>query len=176
MSTSIQDLPNELLDFIVQLVLICDNSSLNGPQAPYEDYVSWTRRAPCRSWSYGPRHVRYWQKQDVCSSRLALLLVNRQLAHITRRRLDQLATLTSSLKLDVIVVNETDLLPTWRFLPNVRRHVDDLTATFRIVGTSPTIEGRWQRLLPDHGTPPPILWAFFYLLERFLEVGPLMEH
>ncbi|KAB8207922.1 hypothetical protein P875_00138529 [Aspergillus parasiticus SU-1] len=175
MPTSLLDLPNELLDLIVQLAWVSDNS-LGCPPPPHEDHVSGPRKAPCRSWSYGPSHVKYWKNQDLYSSRLALRLVNRRIAHITKSRLDQLVTLPTSLKLDVILSNETDLVPTWRFLSGIGRRIDDLTATFRVVGTSPTLEGRRHRFRPGAGVPPPILWSFYYLLERFLEVGPLAEH
>ncbi|KAE8168557.1 hypothetical protein BDV40DRAFT_251081 [Aspergillus tamarii] len=176
MPTSLLDLPNELLEHIVQLGLTYDNPPPNCPEPPYEGYVSGPRKAPCRSWSYGPRHVKYWRTQDWQSGCLTLLLLNRRIADIARRRLDQLVPVPCSLRLDVILANETDLLPTWCFLSKVCRRVDDITATFRIIGTSPTLEGRQQRFRPGDGTPPPILWSFYYILERFLEVGPLAEH
>ncbi|KAB8231173.1 uncharacterized protein BDW43DRAFT_282963 [Aspergillus alliaceus] len=62
------------------------------------------------------------------------------------------------------------------FLTYPCRHVDDRTATFRVIGTSQTPGWRKYHLLPDEDSPPRILWAFYYLLERFLEVGPLAEH
>ncbi|KAE8138656.1 hypothetical protein BDV38DRAFT_69152 [Aspergillus pseudotamarii] len=173
MPTSLLDLPNELLEQIVQLALTYDKPPPDCPQAPYEGHVSGPRKAPCRSWSYGPSHVKYWKKQDWQSGCPSLLLLNRRIAEIARRRLD---LVPCSLRLDVILANETDLLPTWCFLSKVCRRVDDLTATFRIIGTSPTLEGRRQRFRPGYGTPPPILWSFYYILERFLEVGPLAEH
>ncbi|KAE8393760.1 hypothetical protein BDV23DRAFT_169932 [Aspergillus alliaceus] len=97
------------------------------------------------------------------------------ISEVTKRRLDSSFT-PSSFQLDVILNNEGELHPRWCFLTYPCRHVDDRTATFRVIGTSQTPGWRKYHLLPDEDSPPRILWAFYYLLERFLEVGPLAEH
>ncbi|KAB8260975.1 hypothetical protein BDV32DRAFT_158500 [Aspergillus pseudonomiae] len=181
MPTSILDLPIELLDRIVELVLRYETPPPEGPLSQWQNYEPWSREAGgVLSADDGVYSVRYWRNQEKYhdawqSNPLSLLLVNRQIGEITKRRLDNALT-PSVFELDVIMSDEQELHPRWCFLSNPCRHVEDFTVTFRVIGTSPTPAWRRYHLLPDGDSPPRILWAFYYLLERFLEVGPLAEH
>ncbi|KAE8153144.1 hypothetical protein BDV25DRAFT_150019 [Aspergillus avenaceus] len=181
MPASLLDLPSELINHIIHLVLIYEDTPRPCPEPPYEYHVSWYRDShDCLTQNaFGPKHVKYWKGQERRHKRwfsnpLALLLVNRRISQMTRWRLDRLPR---SCALDVMLLGETYLLPTWISLPAPCRQIEDLTATIRIVGNSLTLNGRQHRFYPgEEGSPPLILWSFYYLLERFLEVGPLAEH
>ncbi|KAA8646555.1 hypothetical protein EYZ11_008246 [Aspergillus tanneri] len=180
MPTSLLDLPSELLDYIIEIVLTyrgqlprtTDNLLSHGVRE------AWSRGAgTCRSWAYGPNNVKYSNKQEEgyiswTSTPLTLLLVNRKIAELTKWRLQK----PGHYALDVVMVDEMHLWPTWKLLSPPCLHVDRLTATFRIEGISPTMEGRRFRFCHSDGAPPRITWCFYYLLERFLECGPLVEH
>ncbi|KAI9036921.1 fungal specific transcription factor domain-containing protein [Aspergillus affinis] len=100
-----------------------------------------------------------------------LRLVNRKLAEIERRRFSK----SSNYALDVMLVNETELWPTWTSLTPPCENVNKLEATFRIIGTGPTSDVR-KFFLPCVIGGPSIVWCFFYLFERFLQYGPLAEN
>ncbi|OGM48617.1 hypothetical protein ABOM_001973 [Aspergillus bombycis] len=181
MPTSLLDLPSEVLDRIVELVLRYGSPAPEDPLPPLQNYEPRSRQdGSCLSADYGIYSVRYWRDQEKyhdawLSNPLSLLLVNHRIGEVTKRRLDNALT-PSVFKLDVILSDERELHPTWCFLSNPCRHVGDLSVTFHVVGTSFTPIWRRYHLLPDGDSPPRILWAFYYLLERFLEVGPLAEH
>ncbi|KAE8422217.1 hypothetical protein BDV36DRAFT_303401 [Aspergillus pseudocaelatus] len=175
------NLPIELLDRIIELVLRYEVLAPERPLPGWQNYMPWPRQdGDCLSAAHGVSTVKYWRAQEIyheawTSNPLSLLLVNRQIAEVTKRRLDKSLT-PSVFKLDVILSDERELHPRWCFLSNPCRHVEDLTVTFRVVGTCPTSSWRRYHLLPDGDSPPRIVWTFYYLLERFLEVGPLAEH
>ncbi|KAH8424386.1 uncharacterized protein LDX57_002137 [Aspergillus melleus] len=175
MPLNILDLPSELLDRIVELVITHQDSPVST-----SDRVAWPRELETLTSSTpdGRDNVMYCKNQEAPyhnwkSASPTLLLVNRQLAELTRRRLAQFSN-SSHYALDVMLVNETELWPTWTFLTPPCQHVNKLTVTLRITGTSPTLDGRKYRFTPFDGAPP-IVWCFFYLLSRFLECGPLAE-
>ncbi|OJJ36150.1 hypothetical protein ASPWEDRAFT_41380 [Aspergillus wentii DTO 134E9] len=45
--------------------------------------------------------------------------------------------------------------------------------TVRAVGT-PHPSTRWDMFMHGDGSPPQLVWAFYYLLERFVRSGPLL--
>ncbi|KAJ1709222.1 hypothetical protein NYO67_8619 [Aspergillus flavus] len=181
MPTTLLDLPSELLDRIVELVLCYKGLAPERPLPPWLNYVPWPRQeGDCLSAPHGVYTVKYWRAQEKyhdawISNSLSLLLVNHQIAEITKRRLDE-SIMPSIFNLDVILSDERELHPRWTFLSNPCHHVDDLTVTIRVAGTCPTTNWRRYHFLPDGDSPPRILWTFYFLLERFLEVGPLAEH
>ncbi|RAQ51893.1 hypothetical protein AFGD_006226 [Aspergillus flavus] len=181
MPITLLDLPSELLDRIVELVLCYKGLAPERPLPPWLNYVPWPRQeGDCLSAPHGVCTVKYWRAQEKyhdawISNSLSLLLVNHQIAEITKRRLDE-SIMPSIFNLDVILSDERELHPRWTFLSNPCHHVDDLTVTIRVAGTCPTTNWRRYHFLPDGDSPPRILWTFYFLLERFLEVGPLAEH
>ena len=181
MRISLLDLPIELLDRIIELVLRYEDLAPERPPPAWRKYVPWPRQdGDCLSTAHGVSTVKYWRAQERyhdawISNPLSLLLVNHRIAQVTKRRLDNALT-PSVFKLDAILNDERELHPRWCFLSNPCRHVDDLLVTFRVVGSCPTSSWRRHHFLPDGDSPPRIVWTFYYLLERFLEVGPLAEH
>lgn len=99
------------------------------------------------------------------------LAINRQFRRETLFvvTLMQLPSLRSY-KLDVMIVEERTLWPTWLYVPTTTSRVEEVRAPFRIMGAA---EGRRSGYDGGDGGPPVMIWAFFNLLERFLQVGPV---
>lgn len=178
MPLNLLDLPSELLDHIVELVVTYQDSS---PTTASGDRLVWPREsengsAPpqcSNNVKYHPDHILFYHNWKCASA--TLLLTNRRVAEITRRKLTQLSK-SRHYVLDVMLVNETDFWPTWTFLTPPSQFVDSFKVTFRTTGTSPTLDGRKFRFGDRDWGPPQIIWCLFYLLERFAESGPLAEH
>ena len=82
---------------------------------------------------------------------------------------------TLSFSLDPFLVSNTEskisrLWPTWLCVPELTTGVENVHATFRIIGTS---KDHGSGFTGGCGGPPLITWSFYNLLERFLKVGPL---
>ncbi|KXL49265.1 hypothetical protein M433DRAFT_2548 [Acidomyces richmondensis BFW] len=107
-----------------------------------------------------------------------LLLTNRVLHAQTRRVLARLYPHGPIYTLDVLFVNERLLIPTWLHVPAFARHVYRVDVTFRIHGTShDDMDGHgYVGFRAGDGAPPALKWAFYFLLEHFLDHGPVAPH
>jgi hypothetical protein len=166
---SLLDIPRELRDHIIELVLCSNRAPPESPSTASQDRFE-LHDIRYISWDYGPTHNKY-ERQDYITS-LPLLLVNRQLSAETKSALARLST-KHSYNLDVMFVNEAELWPTWLLVPALSNHVDRVAATFRIFG-------HWDRksrsaLGIGNASPPQIVWCFYSLMERFLRRGPVGE-
>jgi hypothetical protein len=70
--------------------------------------------------------------------------------------------------LDVMIVDERELWPTWLSVPALTTRVDKVHAAFRLVGIN---QGQRSAFQIGCGGPPMITWCFYSILERFLRVG-----
>src|SRR5689334_308551 len=100
------------------------------------------------------------------------LLVSKQLRTETRTAISNLPT-RHSYTMDVMIVNETQLWPTWLSLPQLTRNVDKVHVTFRTVSVPRRPKLNYTGFRGGDGGPPLITWCFYDLLIRFLEVGPV---
>lgn len=115
--------------------------------------------------------VLYEKRCQNRTERIPTLLVNRQLHEET---LDVIARIPEkhSYKLDVMLVNEKQLWPTWLALPDLTSRVDKVDVTFRI---SPAKRHPRNRHHDDHGFrfgdgwPNQIAWCFYGLLMSFVD-------
>ena len=103
-------------------------------------------------WSHLVKYLQL-QQTSVCTiNSTSLLLINRQL-HIETLAIQQRQQ--SSYVLDVAVVNELELWPTWTLVPFLTRRVDEVYISFRKVTTTKL---GWTRKtnqwLGGDGTPP----------------------
>jgi len=76
-----------------------------------------------------------------------------------------------SYQLDIMIVEEDYLWPTWLYVPTLTRRVDEVVATIRICGVA--ADASWSGFSEGCGGPPLITWAFWNLLQCFLKGGPL---
>jgi hypothetical protein len=95
------------------------------------------------------------------------LLVNRQLYRETMAAIDRLPT-KHSYDLDVMIVNDEELWPTWLSVPAITNNVEKVRVTFRSFGTAKAIKGGARGFIQGCGGPPVITWAFYDLLTRFI--------
>ena len=106
-------------------------------------------------------------------SLIPTLLVNHQLRDETLAAINIIPT-KHSYELDLMIVNEETLWPTWLVVPEYTTRVDAVHATVRIVGTKPA-SSRQSGFQFDGENPPVIVWCFLSVLERFLCKGPVGE-
>jgi hypothetical protein len=165
---SLLNLPRELRDHIIELVLITELSPPAGPSSAASQNRTAIQDVKQAAWDYGPTHVMYEAQPDYVTTSLPLLLVNRQLSAETKAALQRLPL---TYGLDVMFVNEQELLPTWLCVPALSDRVDHVVATFRAFNTADA-KGR-SGFMGGDGGPPEILWCFYSLLERFLKCGPV---
>lgn len=160
-------LPLELRDKILGFVIL--STIVAPPESPNNaDDRERLKDTKYYGWSAGCRVL--YQK-DTQFQGIPTLAINRQLRRETLdiMSLMQLPSLRFY-KLDVMIVEERTLWPTWLYIPTTTSRVEEVRSTFRIMGAA---GGRRSGYDGGDGGPPVIVWAFFNLLERFLQVGPV---
>ncbi|KAK7679628.1 hypothetical protein QCA50_017340 [Cerrena zonata] len=178
------NVPPEIRHEIIENVLLSPfqtpkdiTSALSSRQEPLQ---GWDYREKLfKTWRDGPLHVRFPQDgSSFCyiSRATPLLLTNKQINEETRTTVMRLRGQTRIYELDVLVVHEQQFWPTWSFVPVWTQEIDQVDVTFRIFGNLAQIikENRrlWSAFRIGNGSPPSLTWCFYYLLERFLRLGP----
>lgn len=185
--SSLMKLPRELRDEICNLVLTAE---LERPDItePFEQlirerlqYKKPRLEAICKVVLYSPGAA--------SSNNLSLLLVNRQMYAETLENLEMIAK-HPSYSLDIIVLDEVLLLPTWLSVPVNTTSIDTVSVTFRISGSYDarkefdlemnrkgpyTKWSRYKGFRGAAGSPPAMSWQVYAVLERFVKVGPAGE-
>jgi hypothetical protein len=116
---------------------------------------------------YGGKDI-YYSLSESRNYVLPVLLVNRQLHAEALATLDVLPT-KHCYTLDIMLVDERELWPTWLSVPALTTRVDKVYAAFRIIGTS---KGQRSGFTGGDGGLPMITWCFYSILERFFRAGP----
>ena len=169
--TPILIIPRELRDEIIDLVLL---SGRIPPQRPDEKLNDRIELYEC------PFHnefkaglVKYIMDPSVyLPNGIGLLLANRQLHEETMQRIkDHEAQNLWKYKIDIMLVEEKALWPTWVCIPPKIVHADTMEVTFRIMGCDETAK-RPEFQFSRGGGPSPITWGFYCILDRFLRLGP----
>ncbi|KAK3080122.1 hypothetical protein LTS18_003065 [Coniosporium uncinatum] len=169
--SSLLGLPREIRDEIITFVLCSqkeppeyqgDTSSVDGFDNTGAEYADFR----CQSWSTGGllRHSTDSNTYTINAS--GLLLVNRQLRAETLK----VASKSLNYSLDMFLLNEIQLLPTWTCIPLLSQQAASVTATLRYQGHP---SGRRSGFRGGCCGPPPLVWSFYILLERFVKVGPI---
>ncbi|KZV81226.1 hypothetical protein EXIGLDRAFT_731565 [Exidia glandulosa HHB12029] len=160
-------LPTDVRDAIIEHVLLARNPA---PQSVAE--VSPNRYQPNSvdgRYSSGPEFVRLSRAQSVPNDR-GLLLTNRQLSLETKAAVThQRASGRLEHLIDIMVVDDHELWPTWLCIPTATRTIDRLLVTFRVFGARQPARPsayRWN------ASPRVIMYGFYFLLQHFL----LVEH
>ncbi|KAL1653342.1 hypothetical protein SLS61_004219 [Didymella pomorum] len=183
----LMDLPRELRDQICNLVLIAESerpditASFDKLIEGREHYTKPKLDAICK--------VVLYLSGAVPQNNLTLLTVNRQLHLETRENLKAIAR-RPSYSLDIIVLDEILLLPTWLSIPVMTTNLDTMNVTFRISGSYNARKefdlemnrdgpyarwGRYKGFQGGDGGPPAMSWQVYAVLERFIKVGPAGE-
>lgn len=133
----ILEMPRELRDKILTLVVL--STIVSPPESPEyttdkQDREQQCDDTSCLSW-YNSQGVRY--QKDTRMKGIPTLQVNRQLRNETLAVINHLKLPgLRSYKLDVMLVNESELWPTWLYVPTSTTRVEEVHATFRIIGPS----------------------------------------
>lgn len=174
------NLPLEIRELILEYALPAPRSP------PLNPWTGAETRKPIldieyEAWGFGPKHTLYEsdpdQQQDnncslliACRTTQSLVSVNRQIREETKAILNRMMDGKLRYKLDVMVVNEMEIWPTWLSVPVFATHLDEVHVTLRIFGHCISAEGlRKSARNGDAG----FLWCFYALLERFLVHGPV---
>lgn len=170
---SLLTIAKELRDYILELVLLHEREPPLDPASAGDTYSKafegrfWDR-TPCLSWNYGPSHVRYENQPPPPTAR-GLLLCNEQLNHETNATLQRIFPNGASYKADVMFVNEAECWLTWLRVPVVAKQIHSVDIKFRIFDVNDTTLQSAFRA--GDGSPPQIVWCFYYMLERLLFHG-----
>ncbi|KAH7342516.1 hypothetical protein BKA65DRAFT_293137 [Rhexocercosporidium sp. MPI-PUGE-AT-0058] len=164
---SLLQIPRELRDKILSLVVL--STMVTPPESPDNPGDrEELKDVKCNGWFAG---CGVFYQKDTQMKGIPTLAINQQL------RSETLSIMTllklpglRSYKLDVMIVEDCDLWPTWLYVPTMTTRVEEVRATFRIHGASPR---RYCGFSGGDGGPPVIVWSFYNLLERFLQVGPV---
>lgn len=162
---SFLDLPRELRDKILGLVIA---TPMSPPPSPADAGDRTEVDVPGMRSSAGGKSVKYPRRFNRVDS-IPTLLVNHQLHNDTLNAIDRLPT-KHSYEVDVMLVDEGELWPTWLSVPAISSHADKIAATFRIFGVNRRRRGGFQL---GNGGPPAITWAFYNALQRLLLFGPI---
>ncbi|KZW01813.1 hypothetical protein EXIGLDRAFT_716460 [Exidia glandulosa HHB12029] len=163
--TCLLALPVELrYDIIERVLLNCEP-----PPSSVESASAGRYKSNSQLCVHGPNYVRF-SGAPVVPNSLGLLLANRQLSletstTITRLRASQRLTYV----LDVILVNDSVLWPTWLCVPATVTVVDSVHVTFRAFGARSRGGGSAYFA---NASAQLIMYGFYFLLEHFLVVSP----
>ncbi|KAL1601638.1 hypothetical protein SLS60_006553 [Paraconiothyrium brasiliense] len=106
----------------------------------------------------------------------SLLQTNKQLYAETLATLDRLAANPPDYALDLIILDESLLLPTWTSVPVITNRVDTVHVSFRISGAYENRKkhrklGSYQGFRGGDGAGPAMGWQLYAVLERFIKAG-----
>jgi len=162
---SLLRLPQELRDLIIEFVVTSRGTAPTKidtlrPTEEHDD-LNYVSRISGRGVFYSTQRHR--------TSPVALLLVNHQIHDETKGTLKRLSSSNGNkYTLDVILLNEALLFPSWTSVPPLHQNVDTLSVTFRIFGFGGSAFNDFMDL---DGSTGPAVWRFYSLLERFLRCG-----
>lgn len=158
--------------------IILENALLTPYEPPINPWTGADKRQPLRDYDhtlmdFGPRHTLYDTSlnERLASTCQALLLTNHQIRKETRVMLQRLEK--PNYELDVMMVHEWDLWPTWLSVPVVRTHADEVNVTFRLFGHR--IQSEQNQYISGDGGHNGPEWCFYSLLERYIAHGPVTE-
>ncbi|KAI1922618.1 hypothetical protein LOZ53_002800 [Ophidiomyces ophidiicola] len=169
---SLLSIPLELREAILELALCTPSSPPARSELEARKPETAEREHESMAWSFGYTNTLYEDDRAYSITGLPLLLVNRQLSAETKY---VLARMRKSLTyhLDVVLMDERYVLPTWLCVPTLSDHVENVVATIRVLGLYKRKEYRYHSFAGGDGGPPHIVWCFYALLERFFKYGPV---
>ncbi|KAL8770767.1 MAG: hypothetical protein Q9209_003634 [Squamulea sp. 1 TL-2023] len=157
-------LTRELRDNIYDTLLL---SSRAAPSSPKN---SGLRKRPGEDDQECFESCNLYQADNLESSTSSLQLTSRQVYNEVTEAIARLQRLTKlPYKLDCMLVDEVELLPTWLSFPAFVSEIPKLEVDFRLFGD---VEGKQSAWTGGCGGPPVMVWCLFYLMKRFLLRGP----
>ncbi|KAF2120105.1 hypothetical protein BDV96DRAFT_641960 [Lophiotrema nucula] len=169
MSSPLLTLPREIRDEIISLVLLHRRIPPTTPDAVEAQSREELHDMHMMSWQAGKRVLYSKDAADHEPNTRSLLLTCKQLFDETTANLKRM---DNNYEVHVDFVKEQYLAPTWVCVPRLSHQVDVVRAVFQTCGVLQRDEKTaiWKG---GDGSPPPFVWMFYSLLERFLSVGPV---
>jgi hypothetical protein len=171
-------LPLELREKIYEQVLIAPLAAAP-PDVDVADELLIDREAYVGFTPYSEvRYIKYTKPPSPAC--VALLLLNHQIHKEVKAVLRRMGG-KIDYDIDIIIVDQAELLPTWTRLPVLSSRVRSVKATFRIAGDFHLKESRsrkysYRGFRGGDGGPNAIVWAFYNVLHRFLVLGPVGKY
>ncbi|OQE16496.1 hypothetical protein PENFLA_c027G03680 [Penicillium flavigenum] len=164
------NLPTELRLIIIRHTLHHRRESPPTPSTSNRDHIE-DFKPVAESWQLGGCGVYYEESHKHCPTNcLPLLLTNRQISAETKSVLSRMET---DYVLDISVLNDIYLFPTWITVPRLSHRVNHLRAEVRLFGH--IITDKAARTQMGDGGRNGIHFAFHQILQRFLMYGPVGE-
>ena len=169
-------IPPEIRDVIIETVLLSSRPAppdiATAALTRHTVVETWDyRNKPFLAWDYGIRNVKFEKPgAHTTSNALPLFLTNHQLNAETRSAIARLGDDARCYELDVMIVNEGELWPTWTCVPVLTHHIEKVEVTFRLYASQKYKSG-YDALRGGDGSPPGLLWCFYFVLEHFLKRG-----
>ncbi|KAF2443903.1 hypothetical protein P171DRAFT_474044 [Karstenula rhodostoma CBS 690.94] len=167
---SLMTLPPEIRDQICTHAILTPNTPTSISQSSEALLPSRVElNTPhIRAWS----HVVLYERKPPNTTTDSLLQLSKQLRTETQATLAHLAASPPSYTLDLIILNETELLPTWTSVPVATTRVDTVDVALRISGVHEVKGWRsYEGFTSGNGLGPAMGWQLYAVLERFLRVG-----
>jgi len=174
---SLLTIPRGLRDKICAYAILADINEPPKLTANFDDLLSGRTKLEnpqLRAW--GGNHTIKYHSDNIVPSAVPLLLVCHQLYAETISNL-RIIPNTNSYGLDIILLDEVFLLPTWLRVPVLTTSVDKVNVTFRIAGSYGG-RGKYKGysfyvgFQGADGAGPAISWHIYSIIERFFKVGP----
>ncbi|KAI9926041.1 hypothetical protein ASPWEDRAFT_37951 [Aspergillus wentii DTO 134E9] len=158
------NLPWDIREIILHYAV---NSHSPPPQSPSNP----EQREKHRTGNYGDACLRYQKVKHHLQPGPSLLLVNHQIHEETKLVLQNLGPIIYAV--DVMIVNETEIWPTWLRNPVLPDHVDEVHVTFRLFGHC--AEKKIEPLddVFEEARRHGIHFGIFDLAWDFINVGPM---
>ncbi|OGM41681.1 hypothetical protein ABOM_009960 [Aspergillus bombycis] len=163
---SLLDLPLELRELIIELVL---KDQRMPPATPSKANRADFRDMGYRAWR---RVIYYERRQSHCPNNASgLIRANHQLSEETLATLDRISS--APYILDLSVLNDVALYPTWLSVPRLTHRVSTLHVNVRLFGHILSRDAARSQV--GDGGHLGFQWSFYALLERFIRYGPVDE-
>ncbi|CAI6338148.1 unnamed protein product [Periconia digitata] len=183
---SFMELPQEVRDQICGEVLLSPTAEAPDLGLSYKAMIegrksyNWPETSGRDSSRYCIRYLP--SASTTVATCTPLLLVNHQLYAETMANLSATPQ-SSTYDLDLIVLDERLLCPTWLRVPVLTNNVDQVNVQLRVAGCHPkNVEeyrgidiGTRSLFARGDGGPSLMVWCFYAVLVRFLRVGPTGE-
>ncbi|KAL8928228.1 MAG: hypothetical protein Q9208_001938 [Pyrenodesmia sp. 3 TL-2023] len=158
------DLTRELRDLVYGLLL---QSSRTPPISPEH---GGARKYPNEDDEHFFEICNRYPAEDMESTGTSLQLTCRQVRDEVQEAVLRLQKSKSlPYTLDLMMLDETTLYPTWLAFPALVDEIPRLEVDFRLFGD---VEGKQSAMRGGCGGPPMLIWSLFKLMERFLLRGP----
>ncbi|KUJ23461.1 uncharacterized protein LY89DRAFT_183208 [Mollisia scopiformis] len=163
MAPTILTLPHEICDQILDYIV-----STPLPGRDFQNLRQRLRDFPGASECRHVQHISHGSRISIYPT----LLVNRQFHSATLGAIERLK-FKHKYELDILLVEETEIWPTWTLMPKFSKRVEELRATFRVHGAR-QMDHPYERSLPDaHKYHAGFTKSFWDMLHRFLKLGIL---